>query len=147
MSTVVAVIDTNVLVAGLLTNAPDSPVRRIVDGMLAGQFPFLLSPDLLKEYRQVLLRTRIQRLHGLTVPEVDTVLAQITANGLWRESADVPPAPDPGDTHLWALLAAHKGGAILVTGDHKLLANPPDFASVLAPRSFLNLLTEENHHV
>ena len=146
MSTVVAVIDTNVLVAGLLTNAPDSPVRRIVDGMLAGQFPFLLSPDLLKEYRQVLLRTRIQRLHGLTVPAVDTVLAQITANGLWRESADVLPAPDPGDTHLWALLAAHKG-AILVTGDHKLLANPPDFASVLAPRSFLNLLMEERHHV
>ena len=114
--------------------------------MLAGQFPFLLSPDLLKEYRQVLLRPRIQRLHGLTTPEVDTVLAQITANGLWRESADVPPAPDPGDTHLWALLAAHKG-AILVTGDHKLLANPPDFASVLAPRSFLNLLMEENYHV
>ena len=144
MSAVVTVIDTNVLVAGLLTNAPDSPVRHIVDGMLAGQFPFLLSPDLLKEYRQVLLRPRIQRLHGLTVQEVDTVLAQIAANGLWRESAEVQPAPDPGDTHLWALLAAHKG-AILVTGDHRLLANPPDFASVLAPRSFLNFLTQENH--
>ena len=43
------VVDTNVVVAGLITGASDSPVRRVLDGMLAGAFRFLLSPDLLAE--------------------------------------------------------------------------------------------------
>jgi hypothetical protein len=44
------------------------------------------------------------------------------------------------DTNVvWALLAAHKG-SMLVTGDRLLLDNPPDFASVISPRSFVALL-------
>jgi putative PIN family toxin of toxin-antitoxin system len=138
----VVVVDTNVLVSGLLAGEPNATVRHIVDAMLAGQFPFLLSEALLREYRQVLLRPHLQRLHGLTEAETDIVLTELTANGLWREPGDAPPAPDPGDNHLWALLATQPG-SILVTGDRRLLENPPDFASVLSPKSFLRLLTTQ----
>ena len=42
-----AVIDTNVVVAGLLTENTRSPTARILDGMCKGAFPFLLSTALL----------------------------------------------------------------------------------------------------
>ncbi|MFO7631694.1 MAG: PIN domain-containing protein, partial [Caldilinea sp.] len=60
------VIDANVLVSGLLTHDPLSPLASIVDGMLVGRIRFLLSSRLLAEYREVLLRPRVQRRHGLT---------------------------------------------------------------------------------
>ncbi len=135
------VIDTNVVVAGLLTPASESPVRRLLDGMLAGAFPFLLSPDLLAEYRRVLLRPAIRRRHGLTAGEVDTVLTDIAANAQVRDPVDrhAPSAPDRGDDHLWQLLHAAPG-ATLVTGDRRLIGEPPRFASVVAPRTALGLL-------
>jgi hypothetical protein len=45
--------------------------------MLAGSVPFLLSADLLAEYRQVLLRPAIARAHGLDAEEIDELLVQI----------------------------------------------------------------------
>ena len=50
------IVDTNVVIAGLLSSGKDSPVSRILDAMLDGRLLFLLSPALLAEYRQVLLR-------------------------------------------------------------------------------------------
>ena len=41
------IVDTNVLVAGLLTANEESPTARVVDGMLNGELLFLLSPALL----------------------------------------------------------------------------------------------------
>src|SRR5690606_2425361 len=48
------IVDTNVVVAGLLTGNDASPVARVLDGMLAGSFPFVVSEALLAEYRTVL---------------------------------------------------------------------------------------------
>ena len=136
------VVDTNVVVAGLITGAGDSPVRRVLDGMLAGAFPFLLSPDLLAEYRRVLLRIGIRQRHGLTEGEVDTVLEDIALHAQIRDpsAAPVEPAPDRGDDHLWQLLLASPG-AVLVTGDQRLVEQPPAFASVVSPRAALDLLS------
>ena len=53
MKSAPAVIDTNVVVSGVLTKDSPSPTVRILDGMLAGRFRFLLSVDLLAEYRDV----------------------------------------------------------------------------------------------
>jgi predicted nucleic acid-binding protein len=67
------------------------------------------------------------------------LLAEIVASAVWREPARPAHSPNPGDGHLWELLSACKG-SVLVTGDRLLLDNPPDLASVLSPRSFLELL-------
>jgi hypothetical protein len=69
---------------------------------------------------------------------VDAILTEIAANGIWREPIESSPASDPGNDHLWRLLSAVPG-SILVTGDQLLLHNPPENASVLSPRSCLEL--------
>ena len=132
-----AIIDTNVVVAALLTSDSDAPTARILDGMLGGSFPFVLSVPLLAEYRRVLTRDRIRERHGLTTDQVDGVLSAIAANAIVREAvSSEETAPDPGDQHLWDLLAGAPG-AVLVTGDKQLLENAPNHASVLLPGSFI----------
>ena len=56
MSRPAVIVNTNLVVAGLLTKQDASPVARILDGMLGAAFPFVLSEALLAEYRTVLVR-------------------------------------------------------------------------------------------
>jgi len=136
----VAVIDTNVMVAGVLTVTAESPVARVLDGMRGGHIRYLLSPALLQEYRAVMLRPRICARHGLSQAQVDALLAELAANSIWREPSEHEPAPDPGDDHLWSLLRMH-AGAVLVTGDRLLQENAPDFAQVVSPADFMSAAT------
>jgi putative PIN family toxin of toxin-antitoxin system len=131
------VADTNVVVAALLTPDPDSPTAKVLDLMLDGRIPFLLSTALLAEYRQVLLRPRIRTHHGLTEDEIDRILTELTTNAIVREPGPSPyQAPEPGDQHLWDLLATEPE-AVLVTGDRRLLQNPPARVVAESPASFI----------
>ena len=134
-----AIVDTNVLVSGLLTLSEEAPTRRIVDAMLTGAIPFLLSVELLAEYRQVLLRPAIRERHGLDEEEIDDLLTSLVKEAMIREAAASPNAPDAGDQHVWDLLAAHPQ-AVLVTGDRRLVDSAPSGASVVSPRAFVSLL-------
>ncbi len=128
------VVDTNVLVAGLLTREPTSPTAAILDGMLDGSFLVLLSETLLAEYREVLLRPRIRERHGLTGDEIDRILTEITLNAIVRDPEPVEvPDSDPGDGHLWSLLASEEK-AVLVTGDERLHTTAPEWTAVVPPR-------------
>lgn len=131
----VCVVDTNVIVSGLITADPNSPPARILDAMLDGGFIYLMSDELLTEYSCVLRRPGLVRLHGLTDEELDRLLADLVANAMWRAPAAAGEAPDTGDQRLWALLASHSQGR-LVTGDRLLLENPPRNVSAISPRSF-----------
>jgi putative PIN family toxin of toxin-antitoxin system len=136
------VVDTNVVVSGLLTRDPTAPTARILEAMLAGRFPFLLSIDLLAEYREVLLRPRVRRGHGLEDTAVDAILARLAQHAAIRDPvATDERAPDRGDQHLWALLAAAPG-AMLVTGDQALAERPPRGVTVLSPAEFVKLLDD-----
>jgi putative PIN family toxin of toxin-antitoxin system len=134
MSLPVFVVDANVVVAGLITGADRSPVAFILDAMLSGSLLHLLSPELLAEYRSVLLRPKLTKLHSLAEAEVDRLLVELTANAMWREPKPASPAPDRGDDHLWALLGAY-AGSILITGNRLLLENPPTRSSVISPKT------------
>ena len=129
------VVDTNVIVSGLITADPDTPPARILDAMLAGRVIYLLSGDLLDEYSNVLRRPSLVRLHRRTDEQLDRLLADLVANAMWRDPAHGGEAPDPHDAHLWALLATHPQ-SLLVTGDRLLVENPPSGASVISPRRF-----------
>lgn len=135
------IIDTNVLVAGLISSSASSPTVRLVDAMLDGSLSFLLSPALLDECRAVLLRPKLRRAHGLSEAELDALLADIVANAIWLEPppAPTPTAPDANDQHLWHLLA-HEPKAILVTGDQLLLAQPRPGSGIVTPAGGLGLL-------
>jgi predicted nucleic acid-binding protein len=119
MSTRIFIIDNNVLVAGLITSESNSPTAGVSDAMLNGSLFFLLSAELLREYRNVLLGPRIARLHGLNEAEIDQILTEITAD-------------DPQDAHLWALLASEPT-AVLITGDRPLIEDPRPQSSVISP--------------
>lgn len=123
----VVIVDTNILVAGLLTSRQDSPVARIVDGMLSAAFPFVVSEALLAEYRAVLARPAVCKLHGLSTGDRDNLLLTLAQHAIVLAPVPAPAAPDPGDQHLWELLAAHPDTR-LVTGD-KLLMTGHDYAA------------------
>ncbi len=136
-----AVVDANVVVAGLLTGNADSPTARILDGMCKGTFPFLLSTALLAEYRDVLLRKKSRALHGLSERDVEILLIALATNAIVREPEPRTGAPDTNDDHLWSLVQS-EASCMLVTGDHALVASPPPKSHVLQPRQFVDLLPE-----
>jgi len=130
------IVDTNVVVAGLLTGDASLPVASILDGMLAAAFPFVLSEALLAEYRAVLVRPALRKLHGLSVTEVETLLTDIAQHAIVLAPGVGSPAPDPGDQLLWDLLAA-RADLLLVTGDRALQVDAAMGARVLSPRAFV----------
>jgi predicted nucleic acid-binding protein len=136
MTSVVFVVDTNVMISGLITSDRGSPVARILDDMFAGMLPYLLSPALLDEYWAVLARPKLVALHGLAESERDALLTDLVANAIWRDPVGSIPAPDAGDDHLWALLSSQTG-VILITGDQLLIDRPPAPASVISPRTYV----------
>ena len=136
MSRPAVIVDTNVVVAGLLTGNDTSPVARILDGMLMAAFPFVVSEPLLAEYRTVLVRPSLRKLHGLTVAEVETLLTDIAQHAIVLAPVAAPPAPDPGDQLLWELLAA-RADLLLVTGDKALQRDAGMQPRVVSPQSFV----------
>ena len=135
MSRQAVIVDTNVVVAGLLTANAAFPVARILDGMLAAAFPFVLSEALLAEYRAVLVRPVLRKLHGLRVTEVQTLLTDIAQHAIVLPPGVGPPAPDPGDQLPWDLLAA-RADLLLVTGDKALQRDTAMRTRVLSPQAF-----------
>ncbi len=136
MSRPAVIVDTNVVVAGLLTKSDASPVARVLDGMLSAAFPFVMSEALLAEYRAVLVRPPLRKLHGLTVAEVESVLTDVAQHAIMLTPVAAPPAPDPGDQLLWELLAA-RADVLLVTGDKLLLRDANMRGRVISPLEFV----------
>lgn len=127
------VLDTNVLVSGLLT--PHGAPARVLDLALEGGLRPLYDDRILHEYRDVLRRARF----GFDPADVEALLGHLTAVG---RHVTAPPLsltlPDPDD--LPFLEVAVAGGArALVTG------NAPDYEpregshgmTVLSPDAFL----------
>jgi putative PIN family toxin of toxin-antitoxin system len=134
-----AVIDTNVVVSGILTGRPESPTARILDGMLSGGFRFLISVALLAEYREVLRRQKITRRHRLSAAEVDVILTDIAAAGVVVEVENVPISGRHEDAHLLQILA-REPAAVLVTGNKELFHDRVEGHRVLSPRQFVELI-------
>ena len=137
------IVDTNVVVAGLLTARADSPVARVLDGMLTAVFPYVISEALLAEYRTVLRRPAVRKAHGLTADELDTILVDLAQHGIVMAPVSAQPAPDPGDQHLWELLAARED-LLLVTGEKKLQKDRVMGPRILTPAAFVERWMQTN---
>jgi putative PIN family toxin of toxin-antitoxin system len=109
------VLDTNVLVSGLLGKA--GPPRQIVDALLAGQILAVLEPRVLAEYAEVLRRPRLRILPV----EADTVLEFLSHDSEFHDFADeVLPFDMPdADDAPFAQLALYARVDALVTGNGK----------------------------
>ena len=132
-----AVLDTNVLVAALLT--PNGASAQLLIQLRAGAFELVTSPMLLAELDDVLRRPKFRRY--IEAAEVDSYVEMIR-----RESVVVDdPAPsaepigvDPDDAYLIDLARAVRVDT-LVTGDRHLL-DLADVLPVRTPREFLESL-------
>ena len=134
-----AVIDANVVVAGLMTTDQNSPPAKILHAMLNGKLIYLMSEELIAEYAEVMRHPSIASLHQLTDADIDALLTEMVANSVWRKPVSDCEAPDPNDDHLWRLLAS-QSDSILVTGDKLLLSKSFPRHSIISPRDFVALL-------
>ena len=136
MTRSVVIVDTNIVVAGLLTKNAASPVARILDGMLSAAFTFVVSEALLAEYHAVLVRPNLRKLHGLKVVEVETVLTDLAQQAIVLIPVPTSAAPDRGDQLLWDLLAV-RADLVLVTGDKLLLRDAAMRGRVISAQAFV----------
>lgn len=126
------VIDTNVLVAGILSAS--GPPGWIVEALLSGEIEPVLDAGIRAEYEDVLRRREL----ALEPERVAAVLDVIDAFGL---EAVVPPwpepLPDPDDAPFLAIAAWV--GCPLVTGNMRHFpASARGSAVVLTPRQFVD---------
>lgn len=130
------IVDTNVVVAAFPTARTDLPFAAILQGMLSAAFPFAVSAPLLAEYREVLGRPALRKLHALCGEAIELLVADIARHAIVVEPAACAPAPDPGDQMLWELLAA-RADLVLVTSDKLLLRDRAMRGRVITPQAFL----------
>jgi len=130
------VLDTNVLVSGLLN--PSGPPARILDLVLLGSVQVAFDDRLIAEYQEVLGRSGFDFSPlsiGSLLDHIQLLGVQVTAPPL----PNIDP-PDPDDVCFAEV--ALSTNAILVTGnvDHFLVFERIGLR-VLAPAEFLDLLT------
>ncbi len=126
------VLDTNVLVSGLLSAA--GPPGRIVEAALAGHLELVFDEAIRQEYEEVLRRPEL----ALPPGRVDVLLATIDEFG--RRVAAVPPwstrLPDPNDGMFLAVAAAT--ASVVVTGNIRHFPSRcRGGVVVLTPRQFV----------
>jgi len=128
------VLDTNVLVSGMLTSG--NPLGRIVDFLRAGKIQLQVDERIVAEYDGVLSRAKFRRYFSLF--EKDLIMDYIRADSEWHVCTRVVDGlPDPKDACF--LEVAHEAGVSLVTGN--LRHYPVEFrggVEVLSPSEFLN---------
>ena len=133
-----AIIDTNVLYAGLYSSLGAS--YKVLQALEQGQIRSVLSTTLVFEYEEVLKRKA--DVLGLTGQDIEALLDDLCHRSdhrvihfLWR-----PCLPDPKDDHILELAVASEK-AIIATHNVKHFKNAPAFGvRVLTPSQLLEEL-------
>ena len=132
-----AVIDTNVLVSAMLkwNSIPGNVMELVFDGPIIPVY----NAEILKEYREVLLRPKFH----LTEALVDDVIDNLVNRGINvnAESVDVD-LPDPKDRVFYEVVLEERKTeeAYLVTGNIKHF---PIETFIVTPREMLNIIFSE----
>lgn len=136
-----AVIDTNVWVAGVLTQF--GPPARIVDLALSGGITPVVSPKILQEYEEVLSRPE----PDLPVLEVLTALEYLKIPGthvVHIDPTDLPNAcSDPDDDHFLAAAVAGSATAVVTGNTRHFPSSPWRGIMITTPTAFLRLALPE----
>ena len=109
----IVVLDTNIMVAGLLRGGGSA--RAVLRACLSGQYQPVLGPALMAEYEDVLGRTDLFTDSVLSAKERDEVFDGFLNRCRWVEVffAWRPNLPDEADNHLIELGVAARADAII----------------------------------
>jgi putative PIN family toxin of toxin-antitoxin system len=108
-----AVLDTNVLLSGILFSGP---VRNLLRRVVAGEFRFVTSAHLLDEFEDLLVRR-----FGFSRAAAIETRAELEAIAEIVEPTSIPSVcRDPDDNHVLAAAASGKVD-LIITGDRDLL--------------------------
>lgn len=126
----IVVLDTNVLVSGLLKPlGPSAAVLRLV---LTGMVQVAHDYRILSEYREVLARP----VFGFAPAAVEAFLIQIEEDGVSVTPAPVSIQwPDPTDAPFWETALAARAG-FLITGNQRHFPKKKEGPSVVSPAEF-----------
>ena len=134
-----AVVDTNVLVAALLSKRDDSATVRVIRAMISGEFIPLYHEDILAEYEDVLHR---KKKYDLSENAIQTVL-----NAIRRFGIEVFPKPtgeifiDEDDIIFYEVaMEKREDNAYLVTGNMK---DYPVRDFIITPAEMVAILEEK----
>lgn len=132
MKQVLAVIDTNVIVSAFLTLNPDSPTVLLVEKMFDGAFLPVVNDEIIKEYREVLMRPKFR----LDTEMVTKFVEAVSSLALHLDRSIYPQElPDPKDRVFYEVSLT--GDAYLVTGNKKHF---PSTTMVVSPAEMLTIL-------
>jgi len=128
-----AVLDTNVIVSGLLSANGNS--AQIINAFKERKFCIVYNDEILAEYRDVLNREKF----GLNVKDIEDLIAEICRIGLpvMQIVSDVS-FTDEDDRVFYDI--AQSSEAFLVTGNTKHF---PSESFILTPAEFIKTLNEE----
>jgi uncharacterized protein len=135
-----AVLDTNVIVSGLIS--PLGAPGKILELLADGTFVLILSAALVHEARRALRRPRIRKYVRLSDEEIELRIAQLEtlADPVEGKLELEVAVRDPND--VMVIIAGVEGRAdYLVTGDDDLLSlGEYERIAIVTPRAFLEVL-------
>ena len=140
-----AVVDTNVIVVGVLTNDPYSASASVIDRHRNGEFLLFLSPPALLELQEVLAFPRLRAIHHLTDEEIRRFCRRLEVHHSRMFSGTIPVSPaitrDVTDTK-WVALALEAQPDYLVTNDRRHLhrLRTVGRTQIVTPRAFIREL-------
>lgn len=133
-----AVLDTNVFIAGLLT---DGVCRSIFRSFIRKEFLLVVSPAIFEELCKVLRRPKFKNL--INKDDILDLIIFLELNAiLIQPKLNVSKCRDPEDNHLLATTIT-SGADFLVTGYKDLLVlNPFLNIPIVTPSKFIKLLNK-----
>ena len=138
------VLDTNVLVSAYLV--PGGKPARILSLARQGELTICLSPPILGEVKQTLLRPKLQKIHKATAKEIERFLKALTSVVVMTAGTEEVDAvkDDPDDNKILACALEGEANSI-VSGDHHLtdmkafqnipIVNPDAFLTFMSGRA------------
>lgn len=131
-----AVIDTNVMVSAMLTHNKQSATFQVMEAMFANHLIPLYNEDIVREYEDVLHRTKF----GFSEVDVSHYLETLKHAGIHSQRiASSEFFPDPKDVVFYEV-ALSKEDAYLVTGNKKHFPQKP---IVVTPAEMVEILKEQ----
>ena len=135
MKTIIAVIDTNVLVSGMISNNPSSPTVGVLKCVDNKTIVPLFCDEILHEYDIVLHRKKF----NLPEDEINAVLEEIVALGLSSSRiTSNEQFPDPKDVVFYEI-ALSKENSYLITENIKHF---PKVDFVVTPAEIMKIIEE-----